>query len=298
MPEPPTNDALFPELTHRVLGGRCIAFLGAGLSMPMYSDWDGLIGKLCDRCGVTERTGPQGSALTPMALAALALAANRSEYYNTLRREFSRRDPSDRHHLLVRIPFEFYFTTNFDYLLLRAFELHAIPVKYLSYPDISRDPMQRLDVVHLHGRIDPDSAADPSLVLTTDEYAQAYDANDSLLRAFLLQMLPVRSVCFLGCSLTDPYLTGVFRICNALRTRIHADRHPLAPKWFVLLDDAAVLPAKFDDTGVQVVRYDRRNESYQGLNDILEHWAKSPRALPRELRGDEPSYRADLEVPR
>lgn len=301
-PDSLPTDPSFAELTRRVTGGQCAAFVGAGLSMDVYPGWDSLTSQLCDRCGVTIRHNAEGKALSNTVLAQMAKRADAAIYNKSLRDIFRHEEPSHRHHLLARIPFRYYLTTNYDYRLASAIQVTGGGEPGLHwYPDLLVLGLTPRDIVCLHGKIDPASSADPRIVLAQDDYDAAYDSSSpsTSLWTFLAQLLPMTSICFIGCSLDDQSLQGVFRVCAAHCDRIRSAGHPLQSRWYVLLDQNAELTDGWETCGVTIVRYEKQDDRHKGLVGILDHWAGTKALRQRELRGDgQVDFSAGAEVPK
>ncbi len=296
----PTDDPLFPELSQRVLSGDCVAFLGAGMSRPEYPDWQELIAALCLKCGIKLLEDPQGKRYSAPKLAQMARDANKVEYFNTIKDLFAPRDPTHRHYLLANIPFDSYLTTNYDHLLRKALSTRrssAIPC-FSTYPHLYVLHVMPGDILFLHGNIDPTSTViEPSIVLTEEEYLAAYQS--SALPSFLQQFLPLKTVCFLGCSLQDESLQRIFQWCKTHRAGIRHAGHPSDARWFVLLDKDDPTSAPWTDCGVEIVRYSKVTESYNGLTAILNYWANLPPVELRRLGSKGPiSYTTDAEPSR
>ncbi len=294
---PPTNDPLFPDLTERIMSGRCNAFIGAGMSLQVYPAWNELIERVCRACGVN--TGNVTSQnISRLELAQTAKDKNRCAYFRELHNIFKPADPTHRHHLLARLPFKSYLTTNYDSLLLGACEFNNDnSVGYSEYPALEIEHRTDGEVFFLHGRINPtDLNSEPNIVLTNNDFTYAY--SETLLRSFLEQLLTFSNVCFLGCSLEDEYLQGVFRLCKKFRDAVKTQGHSNDPRWFILLDQESPLSEKWKEIGIKPVYYDKVNSGHDGLCKILEYWVDQKPAILRPLGRDERvSYRIRKEVP-
>ena len=88
--------------------------------MPDYPSWDGLIAELCAACDIERADSDTDD---PLVLADIAKRKDRKLYEQTLKNQFKRKEIYKnnticRYHLLARIKFASYVTTNFDPLLL------------------------------------------------------------------------------------------------------------------------------------------------------------------------------------
>jgi len=92
-------------------------------------------------------------------------------------------------------------------------------------------------------------------------------------------------------------LRNVFEICRRIRKKIESQREHEAPRRFILLPIAyrselkagagsgiserdlkaeAAESAYFLELDILVVRYDKRDEKYSGLEEILDEWCELP----------------------
>ena len=291
---PPTSDPLLPDLTERIRSGCCHAFIGAGMSLTVYPTWNELIEQVCRACGVN--TENMGSKTIPrLQLAQIARDKDRCAYFRELRNIFKPAEPTHRHHLLAKLPFKSYLTTNYDSLLLKACEFNNDNgVVYSKYPGLEIEHRTNGEVVFLHGRIDPtDLNSEPKLVLTENDFEEAY--KQTSLRSFLEQHMTFNNVCFFGCSLEDEYLRGVFRYCKKFRDAVKTQSHSNDPRWFILIDQKSSLSDKWKEMGIEPVHYDKVNSGHDGLCAILEDWVGKKSAVLRPLGV---SYSREKEVPR
>jgi len=282
--EPPTNHILLGPLKDVISAGDCVAFLGAGVSMPDYPDWRDLVAKLAKVCGVQEPPKPQASL---KELAEQARRTDEGAYWDVLHYEFQNRkcpETAYRYHMLARIPFKAYLTTNFDPLILDILKLHR-NIAFCEYPWL---PTERLCespgvVFYLHGRMRPSKAPanHPEIILTESDFKEAYDGA-SKLPHLLNAALTEHDVCFLGCGLQDDTMANIFATCEKIRAKAHGGSGQSIPRWFALVEEGWLAPHKFEDTGIDVLRYPRMDHTYVGLTTLLEHLAGAE--LPRPIR--------------
>lgn len=196
---------LIDDLAERIRDRRAILFVGAGASAGLgLPDWPGLIEHL------GRDLGDDPEELAGYSDGFLALA----EYYRLrkrslaavrewMAREWHVPDEALREsrvfEILIGLRFPLIYTTNFDQLLERAFEVRGIRYnKVVAVEDLSKLDDSLPTVVKFHGDIDDE----PSLMLTETDYFRrlSFEAPlDIKLRADALG----RSVLFIGYSLSD-----------------------------------------------------------------------------------------------
>ena len=271
------------------------------MSMPDYPCWEDLIDNLMKACNYMQ---PIDDGVTLAAVAGRIKARDPDAYWQALRGQFMRQEHPrsvHRYHLLARISFASYVTTNFDPLLLDTLHLHR-NVVHSEYSWLPSGRHGNQELFFIHGRIDPEQPAgtQPKIVLTEAEYEDAYDASRSKLSAFLQDTLTENHVCFLGCGLNDECLKRVFRICKYIRQSIWGLDKPNPPQWFAVVDEDHKLPTDFEsECGIRIVKYPRSEFQFDGLDQLLQHFARVERPRMRkatERRAD--TFLADQEVRR
>lgn len=280
-----TNDRKLLLLKESIDGGRCNALLGAGVSMPAYPDWRGLIAQLIEEVGPPLEKSEQDSEPD---VAQKLKDQSPAQYWDALRRIFDRRSCSRtamRYHLLARIPFVSYVTMNYDPMLVDILTLHDATTfdqfedGFLSPSDLQRRKSFK-DVYYMHGRIDPDSldGSVPSIVLERSSYAKAYDHEQSRLQTFLDVLLNDGDVCLLGCGLRDESMKGVMQRCKQIRDQYYQIDRPGKPVWFALLSDSKddeIKAEELDAHGIEAVYYPRVDERYSGFDEVLRDLARA-----------------------
>jgi hypothetical protein len=240
-----------PETARAVIrSGKCVVFIGSGLSAGSYESWPTLVNELCQHCGVDDRVSPDSSP--DDLLDAAQCAKDRSEdlYLAFLGQHFGQ--PASHASLLydslLALPFDCYLTVNFDPLLAlkgRTAKLTcSLPVR--AYPSLDRKHATARSIHYLHGIIqENERPAHGPVVLTRNEFNGAYCDNSNLMN-FLLPTLENDPVVFVGCRLQEPAMARVFDICKEhQRERMAvALEHgcPLSPppKRFIMLPQPVV----------------------------------------------------------
>lgn len=300
MVSPPTNHFAFPELERSVNSGRCVAFIGAGLSRPKYPSWAELIETIRNECDVNEGDCNLEDSLE---VAETAKRKNEKRYLSTLRhifkpKTFHKKSHRD-YHLLYRIPFVSYLTTNFESLLPDVFELHRnIGISKYPWLDVSLHKEDK-EIFYIHGQINPNGfSSDLQVVLTQSEFKKAYDPRKTMLTSFLQQTLLTHDVCFIGCSFSDEYLRSLLNICLNIRDEHWPITTPNPPKWFALAEQDESLPSNLNECGIHEVLFEKANKEYIGLTRVLEYLAGCKPPDVRRPEDHHNLYGADGEPPR
>jgi len=200
---------------------RLIPFVGAGLSVPLgLPSWSSLLDIIAGQLGYDSDVYRSNG--NPLQLAEYYVAAKGS--IGPLRSEMDRLfDPSDdailkspTHTRLVDLKVPLIYTTNYDRIIERAFELKGVPCHTIaSIDDIGTAPPGATWVVKFHGTFSDDA----SLVLTESSYFDRLEfesAIDIKLRADTLG----KSLLFVGYNLGDINIRYLLYKLHKLRRRI------------------------------------------------------------------------------
>jgi SIR2-like protein/TIR domain-containing protein len=273
--EPPAFHGLVPvELTDAIRLGRCIAFVGAGLSarvrrssglaLPLWSPF--LIELLDWAIARQVRFWGDPEDIRAMIRAGDLLAAAQEiqervgttglgEFLNTIFRD-SAITPSVAHRLLPRIAFRAVLTTNYDALIEGAYAIAdrgRIP-PVLTQEDLlyRQSPLRNSDffIFKVHGHLDRPG----SVVLGSRDYQELMFRTPGY-RQFLETLFATHAVLFLGFGGSDPDLENVLDRLAAIYSRT-LDRH------FIL-----VPAGKFNTTAKRRLALDRRLEVIDYLPD-------------------------------
>jgi len=275
-----SKNPVFIELTECIREGRCVAFIGAGISKPIYPSWEELIDELCDACGCpklseTERMNPERLRKK----ADECKLTNPRKYKETLWRIFSGKKTQTRkaYNFLTMLPFASYVTTNFD-TLLRDASGEDIDGVY-CYPDLPSHKLSKRSIFYIHGIIEKDGKCRvDSLVLGEESFQKAY-SNDSLLPSFLKNLFTYYPVVFLGFSLRDPSIQSVLQSANKIRREIANDKNlslDNLPKRYILLPKAERTDnRRFEELGVRVIGFEIRSDDFYEIESILEWWVNT-----------------------
>ena len=230
--------------------GKLIPFIGAGLSMPLgLPSWSKLTDIIAEQLGYD----PEVFALSGnnLQLAEYYVAVKGS--IGPLRSEMDRLfNPTDEaisssrtHSALVEMELPIIYTTNYDRIIERAFELREIPCHTVaSIDDIATAPPNATQVVKFHGTFSNDA----SLVLTESSYFDRLEfesAIDIKLRADMLG----KCLLFIGYSLNDINIRYMLYKLHKLRHQVRPDA-PRTPSAYLITFGAGevqrTLLAKWD----------------------------------------------------
>jgi hypothetical protein len=186
-------------------------FVGAGLSAAAdFPDWKTLLSGVAEEIELDVK---QESDLPAVAQFYLnRVASSRGRIADLVGRTFRRSVPiPDNHRILARLPYRHVWTTNYDHLVERAWELSGkrMDIKSRNANLTSSDPEADAILYKMHGTADhPDD-----IVLSRDDY-ELYPTKRPGFLQILGSDLITSTFLFLGLSFTDPnlsYLMGTLR---------------------------------------------------------------------------------------
>jgi len=261
-----SNDARdVADLAHAIRERRVFLFAGAGLSAGLgLPSWQDFIGRLGTELGFDPKTF---LSLSP-DFRSLA------EYYclekgsldglrERMAREWAIADEklaaSDVYRLIVRLGFPLIYTTNYDDLLERAFELHGVPFnKVTTAKDIARVEPDVATIVKFHGDL-----ADGALVLTETDYFRRLGFEEPLDVQLMADALR-RGILFLGYSASDVNLRLLlFRLRQIWSDRSDGDSRPKS--YIVMTRPDRIQERILDSWGVIPVVASRRDNEDESV---------------------------------
>lgn len=220
-----TPDNVPPDLVAAILGGRCVAFVGAGFSQPAVLGWGDLLAKLAGRLEL-QLSVPATATALELELIGQALRDKAGDSLTFEKHVQEVIDESllnkpDGHHLvkerarlLQSIPFKAIFTTNFDPILVGGDTgsqtywnvLRKRDGRWWEFPVGVGDSNVRpsIPVIKLHGDANGDPNKAAVVLGRTDYRSRVYGENGytGFIRAAFANYTPL----FLGVSFTDAYL--------------------------------------------------------------------------------------------
>ncbi|MFM2045586.1 MAG: hypothetical protein RLY86_4162 [Pseudomonadota bacterium] len=292
------NDEALEALVTCLSGSpRALALIGAGASIPSgYPSWTQMLEELNSR--LLERRNAPGSknrqvSAAPPKLMAMAETdtlwqaeilekALGDDFYSYVEQRFGpKMTVREPFHLLARLPFAHYLTTNYDPCIDRALREARRTHEILNWAELGdrnrfiREFAGRRDhtfVVHLHGRHDTPRA----VIMTESSYVRRYvEEEDTRLK--LLTVFMTHPVVFIGFSLADPDLAQLMR---EVTFRLRAPDDLQAARHFAVMgartdDEEAVIRSRMmGKYGILPVFYrvtSRSNgkEDHSGLRTLL-----------------------------
>ena len=283
----------YQDLQKQVQEGNCVVFIGAGLSEGIYPGWTSLVKSLCQQCGIDWINSDQDENIKLLLdKADEAKVKNKKAYDMTLKKAFGPVvNKREAYELLMRLKLKFYVTTNFDQLLANETTKPEYSCSNIyRYPDL---PLRRgRAVYYIHGMIKHDEDSEPNIILGKQDFDNAYSTSTTLY-SFLHQVLTYETVLFVGCTLREPQLIEVFKICRQVRRELEHYQNMTAPNRYILLPDKASagldsipmqqnLSLEEDETqllkelDINTIRYDPKDKNFSGLEGILREWCKLP----------------------
>jgi CheY-like chemotaxis protein len=214
------------HLVDAILGGRCIAFVGAGFSQPAVPGWPALLSELGRRLGMPVSLASNTTALE-YELIGQALrqrAGDAAEFETHVKAILESRADNDeriakgretvrnRCKLLQSIPFKAILTTNFDAWLPGENTgpstywnvLREDLGRWWEFPIRASDPHPRVPIIKLHGDANGNPDQAPIVLGRTDYRRRVYGENGYT--SFIRAAFASYTVLFLGVSFTDAYL--------------------------------------------------------------------------------------------
>lgn len=197
------SSAVVPqELSGEMRKGNVVLFVGAGLSIGAgLPGWGALVRPLA------EDIGYEGHDL----LKAAQYYENRRGRHALIsylrdRLDTTGIEPTGNHDLLVRLPVNIVFTTNFDDLLERAYRKAGRPVNLVvGAAELPFWDEARVNLVKLHGTHDRPA----TFTITERDYNTIY-RNNPLIVQQLNALLAIKTFLFVGYSVSDPDFNQIY----------------------------------------------------------------------------------------
>jgi hypothetical protein len=269
-----TPNQIAEALLATVNGNNCIAWIGSGLSRPIFDDWVRAVSRLCDACGVpslgSSVAKPDADQL--MDKAEECKRADGSTYAATLARIYGMPGVLTRraYPILMKAPFKAYVTTNLDPLLSEAASVEGFGSVY-RYPTLRPPEIERCNkpIFYMHGHASPEGTpSGDSLVFCRSEFEQAY-GEAGVVRNFVVNLLMNYPIVFIGCNISEPEIHQQFLRVHQMLSQMETAGAPPPPPRFILAetiisattgkrDDGAedVQIQRFQELGMSVLRYD------------------------------------------
>jgi hypothetical protein len=290
------NEAQDREAMFQLIeSGEAIAFVGAGLSKPLYPTWSEFLQKLANKAvELTRKPISLGPGLSESDVLDYAEAIKRhfndhasiDHYFAIFGTEFGPQAGrcTEQQKKLLRLPFKGFVTTNYEESLEQAAhdcgetrrdcsvvikpdDDHHLVTRFLLGLDDKTQPRR---IAHLHGI----HSETRQIIFTRSEYEHAYgtsrDGSWTLHRKLLWALLATRRLVFIGTSLDDPYLNELLGMVAADLWKWGQPIHYLVSP----LDQHSIARqesdrARFNEYGISVVYFENFDGTYRGLDQLI-----------------------------
>lgn len=270
-------EAARDSLKQLVLGGRCVAFLGAGISYPVGKKWKELVEEIAKRCGtVVEHSLPETID---------RCIESNLEMCNAAMRDLLPRANSVVRNAItqvMRLPFSAIITTNFDPWIHGQSRTSDFSRSHV-YPDLPLREGLRNGIYYVHGYFDSErrDACVRKLVFGKRSFDQAY-YGDSLLQGFLLQVFSYENVLFVGIDPLEPHLSEILQKSMAIQRTFQSQSRPL--RFITLAREGGadgedlvrqdVRVEKMRALGIETIQFGRSDGGWSGVDRMLEEWVR------------------------
>lgn len=267
------------DLIERLKNGDCALFVGAGLSIPCgLPSWGGLLRELIDEVKKlpfeTKEQVADYEKMIEDSNKYLTLASDLKEilgpkFFDYVKKRFTDGSlrPNQNHDLVVKLPFKFVITTNYDQLIDQtyAFTYRQLPA-ILTY-SMSRDIAYKIwnneyFILKAHGDININSEG---IVMTENDYREIIYRNPGFQSA-LQVLFSTKSILFLGTSFSDIDFILLMRF-------LHTSYHGGGPTHYILVNETEVLNTEakryLHDFKLHTIKYNPENNREQ-ITQFLE----------------------------
>lgn len=252
--------------------GKLIPFIGAGLSMQFkLPSWSKLIDIIAKQLGYEPEVFKLSGNDYQLAEYYVATKGGIGPLRSEMDRLFN---PSDKvirssraHKALVEMKPPIIYTTNYDRIIERAFQLHKVRCHTISsIDDIATAPSKVTHIVKFHGTFDNDS----SLVLTESSYFDRLEFESALDIKLRSDMLG-KCLLFIGYSLNDINIRYMLYKLHKLRHRIRHDENRIPSAYLTTFGAGIVQRALLAQWDVSIQELDPvdKNESVAAFLESL-----------------------------
>jgi hypothetical protein len=255
------------ELRHE---GKLIPFVGAGLSRPLgLPTWSELIDLIAEQLDYDPAVFKSNGDSLQLAEYYVATKGSIGPLRSIMDRAFNPQDDdiakSRAHTALVEMQVPLIYTTNYDEIIERAFELKERPCHTIAnIDDIATAPSAGTHVVKFHGTFSDDA----SLVLTESSYFERLEfesAIDIKLRADTLG----RALLFVGYSLSDVNIRYLLYKLHKLRQQVKRVGRRMPSAFLTTFGTGEIQKSLLARWDVSIIELDPINKS-KSLDDFLE----------------------------
>lgn len=256
-----------------IVAGRCIPIIGAGFSLNAKT-------KLDKKMPLWEELGKEIANLLPdyqysTPLDSLSAYSHEYSRVNLIERivellQVDSAQPGKVHNAFCELPFDIVCTTNFDFLLEKAYNIKS-PFTYCR-PIINQEQLTLssskawISLIKLHGDLDHPER----LIVTEDDYDTFIDKYP-ILATYLANLLITRTPLFIGYSLEDPDFRQIWQVIGNRLGKMRRTAYVLT---------AGKNPSKearYERRGVKAVNLTEDHEKYEAVlirffEELKEYW--------------------------
>lgn len=249
---------------------KLIPFVGAGLSQPLgLPSWSELIDTIAKELGYDPDVFNCNGTAVQLAEYYVATKGSIGPLRSLMDRAFNPSDDkiakSRAHSALVEMNLPLIYTTNYDTIIERAFELKNHPCHPVAnIDDIATAPITTTRVVKFHGTFSDDA----SLVLTESSYFDRLEfesAIDIQLRADTLG----RCLLFIGYSLSDVNIRYMLYKLHKLREHVKHSGSPMPSAFLTTFGAGDIQRTLLSQWDVSTIELDPIDKS-TSLDEFLE----------------------------
>lgn len=270
------------DLINEISRGKCIAFIGAGLSADAgYPIMNGLIKQIKEFAeqALGRRINLESNG-EPDQIEELKNLLGEERYKEVILRIFTSGKAKylPYHNEIIKIPFVTWITTNFDYCLENAASAALIQITVQHFLELDPKQLKNNNIFHIHGLIDPNNPEEHigTLVLAKSDYEYAYHSDTNLPR-FLSHIFEYYSIVFIGYSLSDFDLVNVLQtIKMEINERSRYEiQHGIGIRkqqknYVILANKGSANNEKIIELGLIPIYYEGDAQNHQKLQNLLE----------------------------
>lgn len=211
------------EYTKSIISGDAAVFIGSGLSRDAgYLGWADLLKDKASEIGLDVEK--EKDDLISLAQYYINNKKQRTQIEDAIRSFFASKktiNPTQNHLLLSALPIKSYWTTNYDRLIEKTFELRDVSCfPYFSDENLSLSSNNSQVILHkMHGDLENPR----SIIIAKEDYERYDDTHEMMLAKFKGEMCS-KTFLFLGYSFSDPNIHHILARIRKIFDK-HAKQH-------------------------------------------------------------------------
>jgi hypothetical protein len=250
--------------------GKLIPFVGAGLSIPLgLPSFSTLIDIIAEQLGYDPEVYQLNGNYLQLAEYYVAIKGSIGPLRSEMDRLFNPLDKdilsSAAHTALVEMKLPLIYTTNYDRIIERAFELKGVKCFTIAnIDDIASAPQDATQIVKFHGSFNDDA----SLVLTESNYFERLEFESALdikLRADMLG----KCLLFIGYSLGDINIRFMLYKLHKLRQQIKRETKRTPSAYLATFGSGEIQKTLLERWNVSIIELDPVNKK-ESIDKFLE----------------------------